>query len=59
VVEQKTWPNGFLMMRCDCIKKAGHFNIMPARSWIDKECRDDIRMRNGALLSSYSTAYFD
>jgi hypothetical protein len=32
---------------------------MPARSWIDKECRDDIRMRNGALLSSYSTAYFD
>jgi len=59
VVTQRTWPNGLVMMRCDCIKKAGHLSILPAQTWIDKECRNDVKVRNGAILSSYSTAYFD
>ncbi|MDW5562344.1 MAG: hypothetical protein SA339_03885 [Methanomassiliicoccus sp.] len=58
-VTRRTWPNGILMMKCDCIKKVGHGDILPARSWIDKECRDDVRVRNGALVSSYAAAYFD
>lgn len=59
VVAQRSWPNGFVMMRCQCIKKAGHSSIRPARSWIDKDWRGDTRARNRAILNTYSTAFFD
>lgn len=59
VVAQKVWENGFMVMRCQCIKKAGHHEILPAEGWIDKRCRGDERATRLELMHARSTGYFD
>lgn len=59
VVTQKTWENGFMMLRCQCIKKAGHHEVHPARWWIDKCCRGDERTMRLELMNAGMDAYID
>ena len=43
VVEERNGPNGFVMMRCQCVQKAGHREVDLPRGWIDRRYRGDER----------------
>jgi hypothetical protein len=57
VVTQWSGPEGFMMMRCQCIEKAGHHQIQPARGWIDRSCRGDRRAILIELMDAEMDSY--
>lgn len=59
VVTHKTWENGFVVLRCQCIKKAGHREVVPAEGWIDKRCQGDELATTLELMHAQSNTYFD
>jgi hypothetical protein len=59
VVERKRWENGFMAMRCQCIKKAGQGEVVLSEWWIDKRCRGDQRATLLELMQAESSDCFD
>jgi hypothetical protein len=59
VVKHRRWENGFIVLRCRCIKKAGHREVLPAEGWIDKRCRGDEKATKMELMHAQSDLCFD
>jgi len=59
VVSHKKWENGFIIMRCECIKKAGHQEVLRSEWWIDKRCQGDERATRLELMHAQFNASFD
>jgi hypothetical protein len=57
VVTQQNGPDGIIMMRCQCIEKAGHHEIQPARWWIHRCCRGDRRAMLIELMNGEMDSY--
>lgn len=59
VVTHRTWENGFMALRCRCLKKAGHGEVVPAAGWIDRRCQGDEEASRLEMMQANSTTCFD
>lgn len=59
IVAHKHWDNGFMAMRCQCIKKAGHQEVVTPEWWIDKRCQGNQRAIMWEMLNARPNAYLD
>jgi phage FluMu protein Com len=59
VVTLKGGPDGFIMMRCRCIEKAGHREIEAERWWLHRSCRGDERAMRMEAMHAEMDAYSD
>ena len=59
LVTKRRWDSGFMVMRCQCIRKAGHSEVMLSEWWIDKRCQGDEQATRLEMMQASSSDCFD